>query len=83
MDISRLTTAPLLEVAQHIERGDISPVELTEAMLTRISELDGKIKSYLLITEDLALRQARDAEVEIQVDITAGHCTGCRLHSKT
>ena len=41
MDISRLTTAPLLEVAQHIERGDISPVELTEAMLTRISELDG------------------------------------------
>ena len=72
MDISRLTTAPLLEVAPHIERGDISPVELTEAMLTRISELDGKIKSYLLITEDLALRQARDAEVEI----TGGHYRG-------
>lgn len=62
---SELCTAPLLSVAKLIERKDISPVELTEAMLARIADLDGKVKSYLLVTTDLAMAQARSAEAEI------------------
>ena len=62
---SELCTAPLMSVAKLIERKDISPVELTEAMLARIAELDGKVKSYLLVTADLAMEQAHNAETEI------------------
>lgn len=70
--IAKLTTATIAEVAPLIERREISPVELTEAMLARIEALDGKINSYLLVTNDLALKQARAAEAEI----SSGHYRG-------
>ncbi len=72
MATSELCTATLLEVAKLIEQKAISPVDLTEAMLARIAELDGKVKSYLLVTTDLALEQARAAEAEI----AGGHYRG-------
>lgn len=59
-------TATLTDVARLIETRAVSPVELTEAMLARIEALDGRIRSYLLVTGDLALAQARAAEAEIR-----------------
>ncbi len=41
---------------------EISPVELTQEILQRISEIDGKIHSYLTVDEAGALAQAREAE---------------------
>ena len=43
----------------------LSPVEVTRAMLTRIEALDGALHSYAVVTADVALDQARQAEVEI------------------
>ena len=63
--IAELTTTTIAEVAPLLERREISPVELTEAMLARIEALDGNIASYLLVTDELALKQARAAEAEI------------------
>ena len=40
----------------------VSPVELTEAMLRRIERVDPTLKSYALVTPELALAQARAAE---------------------
>jgi aspartyl-tRNA(Asn)/glutamyl-tRNA(Gln) amidotransferase subunit A len=48
-----------------IERRELSPVELTQAMLDRIDEIDGKVKSYTVVSKDLALKEARAAEEEI------------------
>ncbi len=72
---SEITTATLVEVAKLIARRAVSPVEVTEAMLARIEALDGRIHSYLLVTAEHALAQARAAEK----DIMAGHYRG-RLH---
>ncbi len=43
----------------------ISSVELTQATLQRAHEIDPKIKSYVTITDDLALEQAKQADERI------------------
>jgi amidase len=50
------------ELARLIAARKVSPVELTEAMLRRIERVDPGLKSYALVTPDLALTQARAAE---------------------
>jgi len=57
---------PLTKVAKHIEAGEISPVEVTEALLSRIEAKDGALKSYTTVTAELALFQAKRAEDEIK-----------------
>ncbi|MCH9010750.1 MAG: amidase [Chloroflexi bacterium] len=54
------------ELAKLIESGEISPVEVTNAMLQRISQLDGRYKSYATLMADKALADARRAEKEIK-----------------
>ena len=62
---AELCTKTLTDVAGLIKKKEVSPVELTQAMLDRISALDGKLYSYITVASDLALRQARAAEQEI------------------
>src|SRR6266511_747310 len=63
--VVELCTKTLTDVAGLIEKKEVSPVELTQAMLDRISALDGKLYSYITVTSGLALQQARAAEQEI------------------
>jgi len=55
----------LLDVARLLHNKSISPVELTQQMLRRIKTKDRKLKSYALVTPELAIRQAKKAEQEI------------------
>ena len=57
--------ASLVEVAHLIESKEMSPVELTQAMLDRIEQLDGQLKSFATVMADHALASARAAEAEI------------------
>ena len=50
------------EAAPLIASGELSPVELTRAYLARIETIDGQLDSYVTITSELALSQARQAE---------------------
>ena len=65
-NVAELCTKTLTEVAGLIKQKEVSPVELTQAMLERISALDGTLRSYVTVTADLALEQAKAAEQEIQ-----------------
>ena len=56
----------LTEAARLIESKQISPVELTQIMLERITAIDSKLHSYLTVMADSALAAARVAEEEIQ-----------------
>ena len=64
-DVAELCTKTLTEVAGLIKTKEVSPVELTQAMLERIEALDGKLHSYITVASDHALQQARTAEQEI------------------
>jgi len=63
--VAELCTKTLTEVAGLIKKKEVSPVALTQTMLDRISALDGKLYSYITVSADLALQQARAAEQEI------------------
>jgi aspartyl-tRNA(Asn)/glutamyl-tRNA(Gln) amidotransferase subunit A len=52
-------------VAPLLRKGKISPLELTEAFLARISLLQPKLNAFITVTDELARKQARQAEREI------------------
>jgi amidase len=62
---AELCSKTLSAVAELIKQKDVSPLELTRAMLERIEALDRYWCSYVTVTADLALEQARRAEQEI------------------
>lgn len=56
----------LTDVAGLIEAREISPVELTRAILDRIGALDGRLHAYATVMADHAMAAAGAAEREIQ-----------------
>src|ERR1035437_4953072 len=54
--------ASALDQAASIRSGEVSSTELTQAYLKRIEALNPKLNAYVLITADLALAQAREAD---------------------
>ncbi|MEE8301530.1 MAG: amidase [Candidatus Tectomicrobia bacterium] len=62
----------ITEIADLIKSGQLSPVELTQALLDRIERLDSRFKSYATVMADHALAAAKAAEQ----DIGAGNYRG-------
>ena len=58
-DIPFLTVA---ELSTLIEQREVSPVEVTQAYLARIDDLDFKLNAYLTVCRNEALEAAREAE---------------------
>ena len=56
----------LTAVGALVKSREISPVEVLTALLHRIDQLDGRLKSYALVMEDEAKAAAATAEREIQ-----------------
>ena len=55
----------LVEIGQRVQAKQLSSAEVTQAVLDRIARLDGRLKSYATLTADLALTQAKQADIEI------------------
>jgi aspartyl-tRNA(Asn)/glutamyl-tRNA(Gln) amidotransferase subunit A len=55
----------LTQAAEQIRTRELSPVELTRECLGNIERLNPKLNSFITVTADLALEQARRAEDEI------------------
>ena len=56
----------LSETARLLRTKAISPVDLTQHMLDRVAVVDRNLNSYVTVTPDRALADARRAEAEIQ-----------------
>lgn len=63
MELNKLA---ILEAGEGLKNRDFSSVELTKACLEKIEKTDGKIKSFITVTTDLALRQAEEADKKIK-----------------
>lgn len=72
----------LLDVGRRIRARELSSVEVTRAMLDRIAQLDGRLKSYAAVTRDLALAQAQAADREIARGVSRGPLHGVPLAVK-
>ncbi len=60
----------------------ISSVELTRAHLDRIRAVDDKVKAFTLVTDDLALQQASEADKRLKSGVALSPLTGIPLAIK-
>jgi aspartyl-tRNA(Asn)/glutamyl-tRNA(Gln) amidotransferase subunit A len=62
MDIAFLTIA---ELNRAYDRRELSPVEVTRALLDRVAAHDGRLNSFIRVTPEVALAEAEAAEREL------------------
>ena len=61
-----VTQLSLKDAAVLVRHKAVSPLELTQACLARIERLNPALNAFITVTGEQALREARDAEAEIQ-----------------
>ncbi len=60
--MAELYTLSIHEAGELLRQRKISSVELTQAHLDRIRAVEPKVKAFTLVTDDLAIKQAREAD---------------------
>ena len=63
MDLFRLTAH---EAADRLRRRETSSVELTKAALDRISSVDSRVRAFVTVCAESALRQAEAADARLK-----------------
>ncbi len=74
-------TKTLAELSAMLEAGEVTSVELTQAFIDRIKQHDGELNSFITVTEELALAQAKAADAKRQAG-QAGPLTGIPIAHK-
>jgi amidase len=72
----------LTETAGALRRREISPVELTRAVLARIERLDPQLHSYITVLPERAVERAQVAERELSSGIDRGPLHGVPIAVK-
>ena len=65
MDRNELPFLSATALAELLSRREVSPVEATVAYLARIEQVDPALNSYITVTAEQAMAEARQAEAEI------------------
>src|SRR5213593_238124 len=79
---SNVSQLGLSEASQLVRSKKVSPVELTHECLNRIERLNSKLNSFITVTAESALAEARQAEAEIQHDGWRGPLHGIPIALK-
>jgi len=77
-----LTSLSIAEAGDRIARGELSPVELVEATLSRIEEVDPQLNSFIHVPGEQALGAARAAEAAIAAGYHLGPLHGTPIALK-
>ena len=72
----------LTDISARIRHRDVSPVEVTQAMLDRIASLDAGHRAYATVLAERAMDQAKQAEAEIGRGIWRGPLHGVPIAVK-
>lgn len=65
MDADALCWTPAIELARMVRTRQVSPLELTDAVLERIDRLNPRLNAYCTIVADQARQAAREAEAAV------------------
>src|SRR6201996_5697637 len=82
MTTSDLHYLGLVDIGRQIQQKKLSSVEVVRAMLGRIEQFDGKLRSYAYIMADSALAEAATAEKEIAAGKVRGPLHGVPIAVK-
>jgi aspartyl-tRNA(Asn)/glutamyl-tRNA(Gln) amidotransferase subunit A len=77
-----LTTLTIAEAARRIGHRELSPVELTQAALARIEQLNPRLNAFITVLEDQAMATAQAAEREIMAGQRRGPLHGIPIALK-
>ena len=66
MNLSDLCYTPASELTGMMIQKKISPVELMEAVITRVNEINPKLNAICTFTPEKALEEAKQAEAAVQ-----------------
>ena len=72
----------ITEISEEIAAKQLSPVEVTAAMLARIEQFDGQLKSYETVIPEPAMAAAQEAEQEINAGRYRGPLHGVPIAVK-
>ena len=73
---AELAFLPLAHLARLVETRQVKPSELTELYLARLKRYNPTLHCVVSFTEELARRQARQADEELAAGTYRGRCTG-------
>ena len=79
---TELSYLDIIEASNGLRRKEFSPVELTQACLERIEAIDDKLHSFITVTADSALEQARRVEQELRAGTDRGSLHGIPIALK-
>ena len=82
MTTDNLCFASIYQLAMALQKGDVSPVELTLAYLERIQQLNDKLNAYITVIADHAIEEAKAAETEMRRHGPRGFLHGIPLAHK-
>lgn len=80
--MSELYKMTIDEAGDLLRTGKLSSVELTRAHLDRIRAVDDRVKAFTLVTDDLALKQAEEADRRLRKGENVTPLTGIPLAIK-
>jgi amidase len=72
----------LVELSASIHRGDVSSLEVTEAILDRIATFDGRLHGYLTVLRERGLAQAERLDGELKRGLWRGPLHGVPIALK-
>lgn len=82
MDAEAIAYLPITELAAQLREKKLSSVEVTRALLDRIHRLNPKLHAYNMVSSDLALRAAEQADTEIRAGRSRGPLHGVPIAVK-
>jgi aspartyl-tRNA(Asn)/glutamyl-tRNA(Gln) amidotransferase subunit A len=82
MASSELALSSIADLAPRLAAGELSPVEVTEAVLARIAQYDTQLHSYITVMADSARHAARAAEAAMQAGNYLGPLHGIPIAVK-
>lgn len=82
MKADELCFLSITQLAEQIQQRQLSPVEVTRTYLERIQTIDSQLNSYLTVTAERALHEAKAAEEQIQKGNYLGPLHGIPLAHK-
>ncbi|HTO61969.1 MAG TPA: amidase [Bradyrhizobium sp.] len=71
-----------VELAARIARKDVSPVEVTRAVLTRAERMQGDLNCFITLCADEAIAQAQEAERQVMAGVPLGPLHGIPITVK-
>ena len=77
-----LTSQPAWQLSEMLNQRQVSSVELTQAFLDRIAEVNPKINAYVTVADEAALAQARQADAAIAKGARRGPLHGLPISIK-